>query len=448
MGRIKVLIMGAAGRDFHNFNVFFRDNEKYEVIAFTATQIPDIEGRKYPSSLSGKLYPMGIPIYAEEELTRLIKELGVKVIVFSYSDVSHEYVMHKASLTLASGADFWLLGPGSTQIAARKPVVSVGAIRTGAGKSQTTRRVAGILKEMGLKVVVVRHPMPYGDLAIQRVQRFETIADLEKHKCTIEEMEEYEPHIIKGMIVYAGVDYGDILESAQREADVVVWDGGNNDFSFYKSDLSIVVLDPLRASHEIGYHPGETNLRSADVLVINKLDTASLDNVNKVRVSARKFNPRAIIVEAASPIYVEEGGKIRGKKVVIVEDGPTLTHGEMAYGAGYVAALKYGASEIISPKPYAVGTIKGTFTRYTQTEDVLPAMGYSENQIKEMEETLNQIPADLVIVATPIDLRRLVKLNKPAVRVTYELQEIGEPTLSSILKERIPHIIKEKEVEA
>ncbi|MBT9130496.1 MAG: Cyclic 2,3-diphosphoglycerate synthetase [candidate division WS2 bacterium] len=446
MDKIKTLIMGAAGRDFHNFNTYFRDKANYQVVAFTATQIPDIGGRLYPTSLAGNLYPQGIPIFDEKELSSLIKELGVQVVVFSYSDVPHEYVMHKASLALSCGADFWLLGTKNTQIESTKPVISICAVRTGSGKSQTTRRVVSILTEMGLKVVVIRHPMPYGDLEKQRVQRFETIADLQKHNCTIEEMEEYEPHLSTGAIVYAGVDYGDILKSAQEEADVVLWDGGNNDFPFYQSDLQIVVLDPLRPGHETTYHPGETNLRAADVLVINKIDTASLDDINEVRINARSINPQATIVEAASPVFVKDGNLIKGKKVVVVEDGPTLTHGEMDIGAGYVAALKYGALEIISPKPYALGTIKETFEKYSQTEEVLPAMGYSAQQIKELEETINSVPADLVIIATPIDLRRLININKPAVRVAYELQEIGEPTLKNIINERLPQIIYNQEV--
>ncbi len=446
MDKIKTLIMGAAGRDFHNFNTYFRDKETFNVVAFTATQIPDIGGRLYPASLAGNLYPQGIPIFDEKELSNLIKDLKVQVVVFSYSDVPHEYVMHKASLVISCGADFWLLGTENTQIESTKPIISICAVRTGSGKSQTTRRVVSILTEMGLKVVVIRHPMPYGDLEKQRVQRFETIADLQKHNCTIEEMEEYEPHLANGAIVYAGVDYGDILKSAQAEADVVLWDGGNNDFPFYKSDLQIVVLDPLRPGHETTYHPGETNLRVADVLVINKIDTASLDDINKVRMNARSINPKAVIVEAASPVFVKDGNLIKGKKVVVVEDGPTLTHGEMDIGAGYVAALKYGASEIISPKPYAIGTIKDTFEKYGQTEDVLPAMGYSAQQIKELEETLTSVPADLVIIATPIDLRRLININKPAVRVAYELQEIGEPTLKDIINEKLPQIIYNKEV--
>lgn len=438
--------MGAAGRDFHNFNVFFRDKDLYEVVAFTATQIPNIEGRKYPASLAGNLYPDGIPIYSEEDLPQLISNFKVNLVVFSYSDVTHEYVMHKASLALASGADFMLLGPLSTQLKSIKPVISICAVRTGSGKSQTTRKVASILKEMGYKLAIIRHPMPYGDLEKQKVQRFETLSDLKKHNCTIEEMEEYEPHINKGMVVYAGVDYGAILESAQKEADIIIWDGGNNDFSFYRSDLSIVVLDPLRAGNELLYHPGETNLRSADILVINKIDTASLSSINAVRNNAIKVNPKAVIVDAASPIFVEDGEKIKGKKVIVVEDGPTLTHGEMDYGAGYVAAMKYGAAEIISPKNYSVGTIKDTYNKYNQVEMVLPAMGYSGDQIKELEETINRVPAELVIIATPIDLRRLINLNKPVVRVTYELQEIGEPSLKNLIEERLSQIIVNKGV--
>lgn len=433
--RKRVIIMGAAGRDFHNFNVFFRDNDEYEVVAFTATQIPDIAGRKYPAELAGKLYPEGIPIYHEDDLDNLIKENKVDFVVFSYSDVSHEYVMNRASKALAAGANFMLLGPGSTMVKSVKPVISVCAVRTGAGKSQTTRRVAEILRKLGKKTVVVRHPMPYGDLTKQVVQRFASLEDLDKHHCTIEEREEYEPHIDRGNVVYAGVDYEKILRQAEQEADVVLWDGGNNDFPFFKTDLHIVVADPHRPAHEVTYHPGETNLRMADIIIINKVDTAYPEDIQMVRENARSANPKAIIIDAASPIYVENHESIKGKKVLVIEDGPTLTHGEMAYGAGYVAAEKYGAAEIIDPRPYAVGSIKKTYQKFTQLEMILPAMGYSPKQLSELEETINSVPADLVIVATPINLGKILKINKPYVRVKYELQEIGKPDLEDIIKE-------------
>jgi predicted GTPase len=433
--RKKVIIMGAAGRDFHNFNVFFRDNEEYEVVAFTATQIPDIEGRKYPSELAGKLYPNGIPIYSEDELEDLIKKFKVDFVVFAYSDVSHEYVMNRASRAMAAGASFMLLGPSHTMLTSTKPVISVCAVRTGSGKSQTTRKVAEILKKLGKKTVVIRHPMPYGDLTKQVVQRFGSFEDLDKHNCTIEEREEYEPHIDRGNVVYAGVDYEKILRQAEQEADVILWDGGNNDFPFFKPDLHIVVVDPHRPGHEVTYHPGETNLRLADVIVINKIDTAYPEDIQIVRENSRSANPRAVIIEAASPIFVENYEAIKGKKVLVIEDGPTLTHGEMSYGAGYVAAEKYGAAEIVDPRPYAVGSIKETYEKYTQLEVILPAMGYSPKQLKELEETINAVPADLVIVATPINLGKILKINKPYVRVKYELQEIGKPDLEDIIKE-------------
>jgi predicted GTPase len=436
MEKTRVLIMGAAGRDFHNFNVFFREREDFEVVAFTATQIPNIEGRLYPAVLAGALYPNGIPIYSEIELTELIKKLKVNRVVFAYSDVPHEYVMHKASQVMAAGADFWLMGPESTMVKSAKPLISVCAVRTGSGKSQTTRKVVKILREMGKKVVSIRHPMPYGNLALQISERFATYEDLDKYKCTIEEREEYEPHIDLGAIIYAGVDYEKILREAEKEADVIVWDGGNNDFPFYHSDLQIVVADPLRAGHELTYHPGEMNFRSADVIVINKEDSANWDSIELIRNHAMQVNPNAIIIDAVSPIFVENGDVIKGKKVIVVEDGPTLTHGGMNYGAGFVAAKKWGASEIVSPLPYAVGSILSTYQKYNQTKDVLPAMGYSDTQIKELEETINRTPADVVIIGTPIDLRKLVKLNKPAVRVRYELQEIGQPELKDIIKER------------
>jgi predicted GTPase len=434
MSPIRTLIMGAAGRDFHNFNVFFRNNPDYEVVAFTATQIPDIEGRTYPKELAGSLYPTGIPIYAESDLVKLIKERQVQQVVFAYSDVPHEYVMHKASTVLATGADFHLMGTASTQVKSTKPVISVCAVRTGSGKSQTTRRVSLILRGMGYKVAAIRHPMPYGDLVKQAVQRFADYSDLDKQECTIEEREEYEPHLDNGVIVYAGVDYERILRQAEQEVDIVLWDGGNNDFPFYKSDLQIVVADPHRPGHELTYHPGETNARAADVFVINKVDTANPENVMKVRENLRAVNPKAIVIEAASPLFVDDPAAIQGKRVLVIEDGPTLTHGEMAYGAGWVAARRFGAAEIIDPRPWAVGTIKATYAKYPKTGPVLPAMGYGEAQTRELEQTINAIDCDLVIIGTPIDLKRIVKINKPAQRVRYELQEIGQPTLEDILE--------------
>jgi len=433
--RRKVLILGAAGRDFHNFNVFFKDKEEYEVVGFTATQIPNIEGRIYPKELAGKLYPEGIKIYSEEELEELIEKYKIDICVFSYSDVSHEHVMHIASRCLSKGADFWLLGPKSTMFKSKKPVISVCAVRTGCGKSQTSRKVAKILKEKGKNVAVVRHPMPYGDLKKQIVQKFEKFEDLDKYNCTIEEREEFEPHLRYGFKVFAGVDYEKILEEAEKEADIILWDGGNNDFPFFKPDLHIVVTDPLRKGHEEKYHPGETNIRMADVVVINKIDSASLEDINVLRENIRKLNKKAKIVEAASPIFVSDGEKIKGKKVCVVEDGPTLTHGEMGFGAGYICALKFGAKEIVSPKEYAIGSIKQVFEEYPHLKDVLPAMGYAEKQIKELEEILKNVPCDLVISATPINLSRILKIDKEIVNVYYELQEIGSPTLSEILEE-------------
>ncbi|NPV83985.1 MAG: GTPase [Candidatus Aminicenantes bacterium] len=431
----KVIIMGAAGRDFHNFNVFFRDNKDYRVVAFTATQIPDIEGRKYPAALAGKLYPKGIPIYSEAELTDLIKTHKVDEVHFAYSDVSHEYVMNKASQVLAAGANFVLLGPNDTMIKSRKPVVSVCAVRTGSGKSQTTRKVALTLKAKGRRVVVIRHPMPYGDLVKQAVQRFATYEDLDRHECTIEEREEYEPHIDNGIVVYAGVDYGAILKQAEKEADVILWDGGNNDFSFYRSDLEIVVVDPHRAGHELSYHPGETNFRRADVYVVNKIDTADPEKVQLVLNNIKRINPGAKIIRANSPIFVEDGSRITGKRVLVIEDGPTLTHGGMRYGAGIVAAQKYQAAEIIDPRPFAVGSIKKTFEKYNHLDKVLPAMGYGEKQTRELAATINRIDCDLVVSATPIDLNRVIKVNKPMLRVRYELEEIGTPNLKTVLKD-------------
>jgi predicted GTPase len=436
MSAIRTLIMGAAGRDFHNFNVFFRDNPDYEVVAFTATQIPDIEGRTYPAELAGKLYPKGIPIFAETELLKLIREKKVDQVVFAYSDVPHEVVMHKASAVLAAGADFRLMGMKTTQLKSSRPVVSVCAVRTGSGKSQTTRRVSLILRSMGYKVAAIRHPMPYGDLAKQAVQRYADYADLDRYECTIEEREEYEPHLDNGVIVYAGVDYGKILHQAEQEVDIILWDGGNNDFSFYVPDLSIVVADPHRPGHELSYHPGETNVIAADVFVINKVDTADAENVIKVRENLRRMNPKAIVIEAASPLFVDDPDGIRGKRVLVIEDGPTLTHGEMAYGAGYVAARRFGAAEIVDPRPFAVKSIKATFEKYPKTGPILPAMGYGEAQTRDLEATINQSDVDMVIIGTPIDLKRIIKINKPAQRVRYELQEIGQPTLEDILKSK------------
>jgi len=436
MTPIRTIIMGAAGRDFHNFNVFFRDNPDYDVVAFTATQIPNIEGRKYPAELAGTRYPDGITIYPESELETLIKDLKADQVVFAYSDVSHEYVMHKASQVLAAGADFRLMGLNSTQLKSSKPVVSVCAVRTGSGKSQTTRRVSLILRGMGLRVAAIRHPMPYGDLVRQKVQRFADYSDLDRHDCTIEEREEYEPHLDNGLIVFAGVDYEAILRQAEQEVDIVLWDGGNNDFPFFKPNLSIVVADPHRPGHEQRYHPGETNARSADVFVINKVDTADRDAVIAVRNSLFELNPQAVVIEAASPLFVEDPSAITGKRVLVIEDGPTLTHGEMAYGAGWVAARRFNAAEIVDPRPYAVRSILQTYQNYPTTGAILPAMGYGDEMTRDLEETINNADVDLVISATPIDLNRIIKVNKPMQRVRYELQEIGQPTLVDILEKK------------
>jgi predicted GTPase len=438
MKKTKVIIMGAAGRDFHNFNVYYRNNPQYEVIAFTATQIPGIEKRAYPPELAGPNYPKGIPIYPEEELPELIKNNDVEEVVFAYSDVSHEYVMHKASIALANGADFRLMGPSTTMVKANVPVVSVCAVRTGSGKSQTSRKVASTLKKLGFKVVIIRHPMPYGDLTKQVCERFASYEDLDKYDCTIEEREEYEPHIDNGITVYAGVDYEKIVREAEKEADIIVWDGGNNDISFYKTDLHIVVADSHRPGHEMTYHPGETNLRMADVIIINKVDTADPTSIATVRKNAKTVNPNATIIEAASPITVDNPKLINGKKVLVVEDGPTLTHGNMAYGAGTIAAERLGAEEMVDPRPYVVGSIVKTFENYPHLGAVLPAVGYGKEQIRELEETINATPCDVVLIGTPIDLRRVLHLNKPAVRAKYELQEIGSPTLEDILKQRFP----------
>jgi len=429
----RIIIMGAAGRDFHNFNMVFRDDPTSRVVAFTATQIPNIEGRRYPKELAGPSYPEGVPIHAEAELPQLIRDLEVDQVVFAYSDVSHETVMHKASLALACGADFRLLGPKATMLKARVPVVSVCAVRTGSGKSQTTRRVAAILRAKGRRVVCVRHPMPYGDLVRQRVQRFAAPEDLDRHQCTIEEREEYEPHIAAGVVVYSGVDYAAILAEAEKEADVLVWDGGNNDLPFYLPDLEIVVADPHRPGHERTYHPGETNLRRAHVVVINKIDTAGREGTNLVRRSIRELNPGARVVDAASPLFVDGADEIRGKRVLAIEDGPTLTHGGMEYGAGVLAALRHGAAELVDPRPYAVGRLAETFASYPGIGTLLPAMGYGEDQTRDLEATIARTPCDLVLVATPIDLRRVVRIQQPTKRVSYELQEIGKPDLGDVL---------------
>jgi predicted GTPase len=433
--RERIIIAGAAGRDFHDFNTVFRDDDRHDVVAFTATQIPNIEGRRYPPALSGRRYPEGIPIYAESEIEHLIGDLDASQVVFSYSDVSHEYVMHLASRVLAAGADFRFLGPHRTMLRAGRPVVAVCAVRTGSGKSQTSRRVVQVLHELGYeRVVAVRHPMPYGDLTRQAVQRFASSDDLVANNCTIEEREEYEPYIEMGAVIYAGVDYGAILTRVEGEADIIVWDGGNNDLPFFKPDFHIVVTDPHRPGHEVLYHPGETNLRRANAIVINKVDTADYASVLAVRENIRRANPGAVVITAASPILVEDAEAIRGKRVLVVEDGPTLTHGEMAYGAGALIAQFSGASEIVDPRPYAVGSILETYQKYPTTGSVLPAMGYSDRQIAELQATIEATPADLVLVATPIDLSKIIRLDKPHQRVRYGLQEIGQPTLTEVLR--------------
>lgn len=430
----KVIIMGAAGMDFHTFNTVFRDNEDYKVLAFTATQIPDIEGRTYPKELAGSLYPEGIPIFDESEIVNLIKKWEVDEVVLAYSDLFHEDVMHKASLVNATGADFTLIGSRHTQIKSSKPVISICAVRTGCGKSQTTRRVAEILQSAGHRVVAIRHPMPYGDLVKQAVQRFGDYSDLDKHKCTIEEREEYEPHIDNGIIVYAGVDYGAILAEAEKEADIILWDGGNNDISFYKSDLHIVIADPHRAGHELLYYPGETNLRMADVVIINKVATADYEEIEYVRENIMAERPSAVIIDAASPLSVENPDMIKGKRVLVVEDGPTVTHGGMEYGAGFLAARRFGPKEIVSPVQYAVGSIKETFDKFPHLEDILPAMGYGEQQVRDLEETIKNTDCDVVVAGTPIDLNRVLTSDKPIVRVRYSLEEIGKPDLTDVLK--------------
>ena len=436
MDRLKVVIMGAAGRDFHNFNVVYRDDPTVDVVAITATQIPGIEDRRYPPELAGPLYPAGIPIVPEDDLDRIFATQRIDRVVFAYSDVAHEYVMHQASRVLAGGANFVLLGPVRTMISSTRPLVATGATRTGAGKSQTTRYLARLLEEPGLRVVVVRHPMPYGDLVKQRVQRFATYADLDRHETTIEEREEYEPHLDAGRVLYAGVDYEAILREAEKEADVVVWDGGNNDFPFYKPDLFVVVADPLRPGHEMHYHPGETNVRMADAVVINKVDSATPEQVKTVRGSIARLNPRAEVILARSALQLI-GGEIAGKRVAVVEDGPTLTHGGMTYGAGVVAARRFGAAELVDPRPYARGDLARTLARYPALENLLPAMGYGREQMDELQETLNAMPADLVLAANPIDLNRILTLDKPVVRVRYELEELEPeaeaPSLGDLL---------------
>lgn len=435
MEKVRVVIMGAAGRDFHNFNVYFRNNDAYEVVAFTATQIPGIEGRTYPTELAGPLYPNGIPIYPEEDLPKLIKEHNVDQCVFAYSDIAHEVVMHKASLVLANGADFRLMGPKTTMLKAKVPIVSVCAVRTGSGKSQTSRMVAKILKSKSMRVAVIRHPMPYGDLREQVWQRFATYEDLTKHRCTIEEREEYEPHIDNGIIVYAGVDYEKILREAEKEADIIVWDGGNNDMSFYKPDLNIVVADPHRPGHELTYYPGETNARMADVVIVNKVDTADPEKVKLVKDNIKMVNPRARILEAASPVTADRPELIKGKRVLVIEDGPTLTHGNMPCGAGTIMARNAGAGEIVDPKPYAVGSIKEAYRKYSHLGAILPALGYGDKQVAELKETIDRIPCDVIVIGTPIDLRRVMTISKPSVRVKYELEVLAPVSLEQILDE-------------
>ncbi|MCL2846554.1 MAG: cyclic 2,3-diphosphoglycerate synthase [Firmicutes bacterium] len=434
----KVIIIGAAGRDFHNFNTYYRNNELFEVVAFTAAQIPDIDGRKYPASLAGAQYPNGIPIYAESELETLIKKYKVDICVFSYSDVTYQYVMGMGAKVNAAGADFMLLGHGATSIKSTKPVIAVGAIRTGCGKSQTSRAIIEKLMQKGLKVVAVRHPMPYGDLEAQKVQRFATIADLKKHDCTIEEMEEYEPHVVRGNVIYAGVDYEAILRAAESDpdgCDIVLWDGGNNDFSFYTPDLMVTVVDPHRPGHELSYYPGEVTLRVADAVVINKMDSADFDNIQAVRNNIAKVNPNAVVIDAASTLSVDKPELIKGKKVLVIEDGPTLTHGEMKIGAGVVAAKRFGAAELVDPRPFLVGKLKETFDTYPGIGNILPAMGYGAQQMKDLAATINKVDCDVVAIATPIDLQRLMKINKPCVKIGYDLQEIGKPDLDMILDE-------------
>ncbi|MFH1829660.1 MAG: cyclic 2,3-diphosphoglycerate synthase [Pseudomonadota bacterium] len=435
MAKKRVLIMGAAGRDFHNFNTYFRDNPEYDVIAFTATQIPNIEDRKYPSALSGNNYPNGIPIYSEEELTEIIKNERIDLVVFSYSDVSHEYVMQKGSQVLAAGADYMLLSPHSTQIKASVPVISVCAVRTGSGKSQSSRKLVSLLIERGKRVVAIRHPMPYGDLTEQAVQRFSSYEDLDRHDCTIEEREEYEPYIDEGLVVYAGIDYEAIVRQAEKEADIIVWDGGNNDMPFIKTDLEITVIDPLRAGHEITYYPGEINFISSDVLIINKYKEASAEQIDIVMENIRKFNPCAKVIKGASKITADKPEDIKDKRVLVIEDGPTVTHGGMSFGAAMVAAREHGAAEIVDPRPYAVGSIKEAYNLYPHLGKVLPALGYYEDQLHDLEETIKATPCDLVLIGSPIDIRRVINISQPSMRVYYDLEEIGQPDLKSVLDE-------------
>jgi len=444
----RVLILGAAGRDFHNFNVVFRNNPSYQVVAFTAAQIPDIAGRRYPAALAGEAYPDGIPIAEEKDLEKLIREKNVDVVVFSYSDVAYPTLMHLASRAAAAGADFWLLSAEHTQLKSSVPVISICAVRTGCGKSPLSRMVAAELRRAGLKVVAIRHPMPYGDLAAQAVQRFATIADQEKHQCTIEEREEYEPHLVHGTVVYAGVDYEKILRQAEKEADVILWDGGNNDTPFYVSDLEIVVADPHRPGHELAYYPGEVNLRRAQVVVINKVDTATRENVELVRRNIEQANPKAQIIETACRVSVDDPTQIRGKRVLVVEDGPTLTHGEMPYGAGVVAARQCGAAELVDPRPYAIGSIRSTFERYTHVTTLLPAMGYGDIQRHELEETINRTPCDVVVIATPVDLAHILNIKHPCVRVGYEIEEVSRPGVTELMADFIQKVQKHRLVHA
>lgn len=438
MAKRNVLIIGAAGRDFHNFNTFYRDNELYNVVAFTAAQIPDIDGRKYPAELAGKLYPAGIPIFAEQELEKLIKELAVDDCVFAYSDVKNQYVMNMSSRVNGAGASFYLIGPKDTQIKSTKPVISVCAVRTGCGKSQTSRRVIEILMEKGLKVVAIRHPMPYGDLVKQKVMRFAKVSDLKKNNCTVEEMEEYEPHVVRGNVIYSGVDYEAIIRAAEKDpdgCDVILWDGGNNDFPFYQSDLHVTVVDPHRPGHELTYYPGTATLRMSDVVVINKIDSADAADIQTVRKNIAAIAPKAVVIDAASTLDIDDPSVVKGKRVLVVEDGPTLTHGEMKIGAGTVAALKFGAAELVDPRPYTVGRLAETFKIYPNIGALLPAMGYGAEQLKDLETTINNTECDAVIIGTPIDLNRIIKIKKPNTRVYYNLQEIGRPDMAGVLEE-------------
>ncbi len=438
MMKKRVIILGAAGRDFHNFNTCFRDREEFEVVAFTAAQIPDIDGKKYPTELAGKLYPKGIPILSEAELPNLIRDHSIDAVIFAYSDVPYQYVMNRAALVNGLGPDFVLLGMNATMLKSTKPVIATGAVRTGGGKSEASRRIIDVLKKRGLKVIAIRHPMPYGNLVKQAVQRFATVEDLKKHECTIEEMEEYEPHVVRDTIIYSGIDYEAILRSAEKEnPDIILWDGGNNDFPFIRPDLMITMVDPQRAGHELNYYPGETTLRIADVVVVNKIESADMADLQLVRKNVAAVNPKAIVVDACSPTFVDHPEQIRGKRVLVVEEGPTVTHGEIKLSYGSITAQKYGASELVDPRPYAVGKIKKTFDTYPNIGPILPSMGYSEQQIKDLEETIERTPCDLVVIATPIDINRIIKITKPTVMVGYELQEIGKPDFEDIMDEFI-----------